>query len=404
MYKRHVLQIAAVAFSAIVVLGGCANLFSDEDSDSSDSETVDPVDYGDPSAIGDEVLEEVTNEAFVADESTGVYTVFVRDRDTDQPISEDVTVNVQNGTASSVDSDGKFTVTPAETDQDGGLSIQVLVPGYTVPTYSVSDSVNIAYKEPIAEGVIGEWILYKVEDSITGEEYAVYTESVTFGADGRVRWEGDRVSSLLDSEYYYSTTERDDGTIGFGRLGSREIPWAGIGSSVMSGPIFYAHVGIPSYLPADDILTIFAVGRLAPEAKLYYSRDGRDPDDSDDTGGTTPGEINGTMSFRGSSVAGSAFDAGDGTWAITGGDIVVAVSNAPADGSASLGPGAFTGTNLNQPGISVTNQSSFETYYSTSGSIQTTGGSLVVNATVEEAFSVLLGGGGTSYSFSFTPN
>jgi hypothetical protein len=96
----------------------------------------------------------------------------VRDRDT--------------GTATSVDSNGILTVSPSS---GGILRLWVLAPGYTVYTYTNDDSgagTNFIETEPLDPRVFGEWIVYKVVDSSTNEEYAVYDERVTFRPDGSV--------------------------------------------------------------------------------------------------------------------------------------------------------------------------------------------------------------------------
>jgi hypothetical protein len=172
----------------------------------------------------------------------------VRDRDT--------------GTATSVDSNGILTVSPSS---GGILRLWVLAPGYTVYTYTNDDSgagTNFIETEPLDPRVFGEWIVYKVVDSSTNEEYAVYDERVTFRPDGSVSREGARVY----------------GNVGFGQTSG--IEWASLSSSAGLHK-FYIHVGLLRYICDNDNLSMAAIGPTAPDLRRCCSRDGLDPDGSD---------------------------------------------------------------------------------------------------------------------------
>ncbi len=398
------LGMAAIGFAALLLLSGCGLLglaFGGTDDWLFGGGDVDPVEYGDPSASGTEPFDEEAIEPLVPDPDTGVYTIYIRDRATDQPISTDVTINIRYGVASAVDSNGMFTVTPTG---DEIPEMQILVTGYSVgvyPDYDFSNDLNYVYKEKLHDDVFGEWILYKVEDRSTGESYDVYDETVTFKEDGTVRWSGDRV--YADPEYYYSTRMNDNGTIGFGsrnRIIWQSVTW--VGDTSIDDVAFLLHAGIPLYYVDDDVFSIGATGPLAPDHTLWYSRDGLDPDANGGNGGSeSSGEVSGTVSFRGSSSAAVAYNGGSGVWSVTADDYTIAVINAPADSSASLGSGAYTGSDLDEPGVQVVDSTDYTQYVSISGSIQTSGSSLSINATMKELTDVVLGTG-SSYSLSFT--
>jgi hypothetical protein len=297
MKRRDIIFLAVIGIGIVTLLGSCSSAGAGEDGGGGGGAPESPTDLGDPTEPGGELLDEELNELLVAEEEGGSFTIHVRDRATGDAITEDVTVNVQNGTATAVDANGVFTVTPTSDDI---LRLQVLVPGYTVYTYTDYDSgtgINYVEKEPLDSRVFGEWILYKVVDASTQEEYAVYDESVTFRPDGSVSWEGARVYGNPD--YYYSTVPAENGNVGFGQTSS--IAWVSLNSSP-SRPEFYRHVGLLNYLDGDDILSMFAIGPTAPDVRLYYSRDGLDPDGGD----ATPEVGSGSFTFQGTTYEGLA--------------------------------------------------------------------------------------------------
>jgi hypothetical protein len=296
MKRRDIIFLAVIGIGIVTLLGSCSSAGAGEDGGGGGAPES-PTDLGDPTEPGGELLDEELNELLVAEEEGGSFTIHVRDRATGDAITEDVTVNVQNGTATAVDANGVFTVTPTSDDI---LRLQVLVPGYTVYTYTDYDSgtgINYVEKEPLDSRVFGEWILYKVVDASTQEEYAVYDESVTFRPDGSVSWEGARVYGNPD--YYYSTVPAENGNVGFGQTSS--IEWVSLNSSP-SRPEFYLHVGLLRYNADDDILSMFAIGPTAPNVRLYYSRDELDPDDDNPTS-----EVgSGSFTFQGTTYEGLA--------------------------------------------------------------------------------------------------
>lgn len=376
----------------MLVLSGCEN-----PSGSDENSSPDPTEgFADPTGASDEVLEEITNDLPVADPGGSTYTFQVRDEETDQPITSDVTVNVTNGTSTAVDSSGKFTITP---NSSGRTRFDVQIPGYDVVTQSVEvNDENIVYKRPIVEGVIGEWTLYEVWDRDDREERPIFNETVTFRQDGTATWTGDREFSR--PTYYYSAfrTGRSGRPIEFGSTNSIQQ----VDLSLQTPTLMFLHAGTPNYYEDDDIFEI-TIDRFGGLQRLRYSRDGNDPFDDggdDDGGGGTPGQVSGTLSFRGSSLSGTAVSDGEGTWSISTSSVTVAVVNAPSAGTASLGDGFYLGAST-EPGITVVQGST--SYISTSGSIDTRNGNLSISASVVDAVSLVFGGG-TSYSFTFTPD
>lgn len=374
----------------ILSIMGCDNPTSSDDSEPDPTAGLD-----DPTEQGDEVLDEIPNSVPTANDDGSTYTFQVRDKETDAPITSDVTVTVTDGTPTSVNGSGEFTITP-DISTSEPTRFHVQVPGYDVVTFSeeVNDQ-NIIYKRPIVENIIGEWMLYEVWDTSNNEERTLYSETVTFREDGSVTWAGDR--TYRNATYYYTAYRTDaSSNVRFGYVGT-SIPTVDLSGNSLT--TVWMHGGLPTYDEDNDIFEFSTSDRT----RNRYSRDGSDPFDTgsdDGSSGGNSGQVSGTLNFRGSSLSGTATSDGNGTWAISTSTVTVAVVNAPSSGTASLGDGFYLGTST-EPGLTVVQGST--SYISTSGSIDTRNGSLTINASVVDAISLVLGGG-TSYSFTFTAN
>ena len=168
MKSRKTVIIWVVLILSAILLGSCGSAGAGGGGGGGGADQ-----YGDPTSPSDETFEEVTFSEPMVDGNGTTYTYVVRDRETDEIISTDVTVTVIDGTATEVNASGQFTITP-NSDNDIPTEFHVQVPGYDVITFTDTvGGTNIVYKDPLVSEAIGEWNSYAVKNQ-DGEDYPVF--------------------------------------------------------------------------------------------------------------------------------------------------------------------------------------------------------------------------------------
>jgi hypothetical protein len=362
--------LATIAFTGCDLLGLGANSGAIEDpTDSSDWE----------------VFKEVDNPEPVPDAGGNSWTYWIRDADTNEPITSDVTLEVKEGTPPPLNSDGSFTLT-----SEHGGRFRVIVPGYNMLTeFLVENGRNIIYKQKLYQEMIGEWILFgeigRYED-LADASPVDREERVEFGSEGIERWSGGYLFQMPES--YYTTSTHDE----YGRVFARiNIPlgekhWASIGN-VPNPVMLYVH--LLRYDEEHDILR-----RPTRDGQLLYSRDGTNPFDggSDDGGGGTT--ASGTVSFNGASESVTSAFGESGTWGIVTSSYTIAVVNAPSSGTVSVDSSYYTGYDTSAVAVQISD-SAGNVWVASSGSLTVSGSSIEISTSMQGLYDLALGGGET---------
>lgn len=291
--------------------------------------------------------------AAVEDAGGGTFTFYLRDLDTDEPITENVTIEVENGSAPPLQGDGSFTIPISTT------GIRVFATGYSAELYGErSGGQNILYKRPIPDVVLGEWELDRIENDTVGEIYEPYDETVALGPDGIQAWSGER--SYRYPELYYTAGARSDsdGNIGFGIVSTDVGNYRYVRPEVDG--VHFIRIQSLFYRAETDELYALSTYNGDP-SRLYYRRAGAG-DGTEDTGSFT---------FQGTSYSGFGYrdSAGDGFGMASTQFYLFGVTTLPESGTKTVAQGVGAALILEEP---PTDQS----YVAVSGSVERDGNTI----------------------------